>query len=272
MAAVATTATVATAATAAAALAGRAIHDDGITAEAVWRRWLALRPPPAVSVAELLTHGQRLVVVAPHPDDEVLACGGLIAQQVLQGGAVAVVAVTDGEASHRGDALWPTRRLANTRRLERARGLGWLGVGAAAVSHLALPDGAVAGCSAALLQALRQLLRPTDVVLTTWRLDGHPDHDAVGSAAAQVCASLGCRLLEAPVWMWHWSAPDDPRVPWQRLRGLPLPQNAAALKASALAEHHTQLAPRGQRAPVLGPAICARAVRASEYFFVRATP
>ena len=40
------------------------------------------------------------VVVAPHPDDETLAAGGLIAALTSRGIPVTVVAVTDGEHAY----------------------------------------------------------------------------------------------------------------------------------------------------------------------------
>jgi LmbE family N-acetylglucosaminyl deacetylase len=212
--------------------------------------------------------GEHLVVVSPHPDDEVLACGGLLALHAQRGGAAAIVAVTDGEASHQHDAAWPARRLASARRVERRRGLARLGLAAGSVTRLGLPDSAVASHCAALQRGLRQVLRPGDCVVSPWRLDGHPDHDATGDETARVCADLGCRLIEAPVWMWHWSAPADARVPWHRLGALALPADAMARKAAALAEHTTQLVARGDDPPVLGPAICARAAWGVEYFLV----
>lgn len=41
--------------------------------------------------------GERLLVVAPHPDDETLAAGGLIQRVLMRGGAVRVVLVTAGD-------------------------------------------------------------------------------------------------------------------------------------------------------------------------------
>ena len=247
---------------------GRRIRGDGDTAESVWQQWLAAAPPPTVQLDDLLAASERLVVVSPHPDDEVLACGGLITLHARRGGEVAIAAVTDGEASHRDDPRWSATFLADARRIERRRGLVRLGLPDDPVTRLALPDGGVEAHRDTLARSLRALLRPTDCVIATWRLDGHPDHDASGAAAARACVESGCRLLEAPVWMWHWSAPDDPRVPWARLRALALPPDAQAAKAAALAEHATQLTTRGHDAPVLGPAILARAARGAEYFFV----
>jgi len=246
----------------------RRIRDDATTVESAWRDWLARLEPAALELDELLHAEQRLVVVSPHPDDEVLACGGLIALHVERGGPAAVIAVTDGEASHKDDPGWTPERLSDARRVERRRGLARLGLTTSSVTRLALRDSEVAMQRVALEHGLRQYLRPTDCVVGTWQLDGHPDHDATGSAAARVCADLGCRLLEAPVWMWQWSAPGDPRVPWHRMRHLQLPVGTLARKTAALAAHRTQLAPRANDAPVLGPELLVRAARTAEYFFV----
>ena len=52
--------------------AGRAIRGDGTT-EAEWNGWPGLARLPAIAAGELVPEGARAVVVAPHPDDEVLA-------------------------------------------------------------------------------------------------------------------------------------------------------------------------------------------------------
>lgn len=48
-----------------------------------------------------LEPNERIVIVAPHPDDEVLACGGLIQQALALEDSVWVVYVTAGDGS------WP---------------------------------------------------------------------------------------------------------------------------------------------------------------------
>ncbi|MGC8834844.1 MAG: PIG-L deacetylase family protein [Armatimonadota bacterium] len=42
--------------------------------------------------------GDRLLVVAPHPDDETLGCGGLIQQAASSGASILVVILTNGDA------------------------------------------------------------------------------------------------------------------------------------------------------------------------------
>ena len=246
----------------------RLIRGPG-TMESDWQAWLEACPLPSSQLPAWLSAEARLVVVAPHPDDEVLACGALLSMHAGRGGASLLVALTDGEASHAGTARCNPQQLAAERRAERAKGLTRLGLPNAKVLRLALPDGQVGEHADRLALELGALLQPADVVVSTWRLDGHPDHDAAGGAAAQACEKVGCRLLEAPVWMWHWAAPGDPRVPWHRLQALALHPQALARKQAALMAHVSQLSPRdAEQGPVLGDAILARARRRSEYFFI----
>ncbi len=60
------------------------------------------------------------------------------------------------------------------------------------------------------------------VLCAPWRGDGHRDHRIAGEVAAEVADRLGLRLLEYPVWLWHWADPGDDAVPWPTLRALPL--------------------------------------------------
>src|SRR5664279_305672 len=62
--------------------------------------------------------GDRLLVVAAHPDDESLGAGGLIAAAVARGADVRVIVATDGEASHPDSTTHTPAQLAITRRAE----------------------------------------------------------------------------------------------------------------------------------------------------------
>ena len=104
-----------------AVIAQRLIQGGG-TPEDAWQPWLRGRQTASLCGASWLLNAHRLVVVAPHPDDEVLACGGLLAMRAAQAGKVLIVAVTDGEASH-GEATGPAAdALAAQRRAERLTG------------------------------------------------------------------------------------------------------------------------------------------------------
>ena len=89
--------------------------------------------------------------------------------------------------------------------------------------------------------------------------DGHPDHEAVGRAAASACAHTGSTLLEYPVWMWHWATPADPDVPWDRAhlvrvscRAVDRKRLAAQCFRSQREPIGTAAAPLTKRCPGLG--------------------
>jgi len=81
------------------------------------------------------------------------------------------------------------------------------------------------------------------VVVSTWEHDGHPDHATTAQVARTACSAIGCACLCAPVWMWHWAVPGDDRVPWLRLRALPLEAADSRRKQAALLAHRSHLIP-----------------------------
>ena len=68
------------------------------------------------------------IVVAPHPDDESLACGGLIADACRQGLRGKVVIVSDGAGSHPNSKAYPPDRLTALREEEAKRAAAELGL------------------------------------------------------------------------------------------------------------------------------------------------
>lgn len=250
------------------AVARRAIRGEGTT-EAEWHRWPGLASLPAIDLRALVPEGSRAVVVAPHPDDEVLAVGGLLAQLADSGTPVEVIAVTDGTASHRGSTEWTAERLAQARPRESLRALRRLGL-SIEPARLGMPDGGLKNVRALLAARLVSLLRPRDVVFTTWRQDGHPDHEVTGQACALAAASAGARLVEVPVWGWHWSRPGDPRMPWANAFRLPLSEDAVRRKRAAVKAFTSQLKSDTSTGsgPVLRATTVERAARPYEVVFL----
>jgi LmbE family N-acetylglucosaminyl deacetylase len=229
------------------------------TPETLWRPWFDDRPWPPLDLDRLAD--RRLVVLAAHPDDEVLGVGGMLCALAGGGSRIVTVWATDGEASHPASHAIEPGKLAGLRREESQRALAELGVTPTLSVTLGLPDGGLGDCLPALRSALRDLVGPDDVVLAPWRGDGHPDHEAVGSVAAE----LATTLLEYPIWMWHWAMPDDGRVPWSRLRTVAVPDPAA--KVRAIDAFDTQVRPIGpapEDAAILPPELVARFVRPYE--------
>ena len=233
------------------------------TTEDVWLPFLAARGLPALALDPAPA---RVVVLAPHPDDEVLGVGGLIALLAASGSRVEVVAVTDGEASHPGGSIRPDV-LADLRSGETRRAVAALGV-THPVRHLHLPDGGCAALTGPVVAALH--LGPGDWLLAPWSGDGHPDHEAVGRAAELVADRDGARLLAYPVWAWHWADPGTVALPWERALRVGLPAEVQAQKALATASFVSQIEPIGARPqdlPVLPAHVLARFSRPFEVVF-----
>jgi LmbE family N-acetylglucosaminyl deacetylase len=204
----------------------------------------------------------RVVVVAPHPDDEVLGVGGTLAVWAAAGTEVAVVAVTDGEGSHPGSPTTTPAALAARRAEERRDALAVLGV-EPAVARLRLPDSAVAAGDVA--DALGDLLRAGDTVVVPVDGDGHPDHDAVAVGGARAAADAGVACWRYPVWLWHWARPGE--VSFDGARRLVLPGTVVRAKGVAISRFTSQIAPLSddpRDATVLSDAVLARFRRDSE--------
>jgi LmbE family N-acetylglucosaminyl deacetylase len=239
-----------------------AIEGTG-TDEAAWVNWLAARRWPPLDAQ--FSPGRRVVILAAHPDDEVLGVGGLLAAASAAGCDVVAVWATDGEASHPGSAAIPPARLATLRREESQRALMRLGIEPVESITLGLPDGGVRDHGDQLRAAIEPLIRDDALVVAPWRGDAHPDHEAVGQAAAELAGTVA----EYPIWMWHWAGPGDARVPWTRLRTVTVPDPAA--KAAAIDAFDTQVRPIGPNAAdaaVLPPPVVAHFLRPFEAVFV----
>lgn len=234
------------------------ISGNGVS-EDQWQTSAWLAALPAVSPGQLLAGVQRLVVVSPHPDDEVLACGGLILAALAAGLPVAVVSVTDGEACYPGQPEWPPQRLREVRRRELRSALDVLGT-EISIQVLGLADGGVAAAEVALGRQLQALLGSGDLVLAPWVHDAHPDHEATGRAALQAADRRGARLLQYPVWAWHWLDPQAGQAPWTRAQRVSMPVDARVRKREAVACFASQTGAAGglDCAPILPHPVLAR--------------
>lgn len=179
--------------------------------------------------------GGRVLVVSPHPDDETLGVGGLLADLLARRWSVCVVAVTDGEAAYGRQGPSAAQRLAGRRRAEQDEALQRLGAcrGTSRVStvRLGIPDGEVEAVREDLSAVLERRLVDADWCLAPLAWDGHPDHEASGMAARDACRDR-VPLASYPIWAWHWATPS--RFPLDRAVRVPLSSAARDRKARAL--------------------------------------
>ena len=180
----------------------------------------------------------RVVVFAPHPDDEVLGCGGALADLLDRGARLDVVLVTDGAAGAR-DA-GERGRIAATRMDESRRALDALGGGTLHAGSL--PDRGL-GDRPEEVEALlaRWLVEAApDLVFAPSPVETHPDHRAVAVAlfrlAARPAVDAAARALEgAKVAFFELSQPFRPNFLFDATRVLARKERAMAAFASQAA-------------------------------------
>ncbi|MFC5285741.1 PIG-L deacetylase family protein [Actinokineospora guangxiensis] len=230
-----------------------------------------------------------VLVLSPHPDDDVIACGGTIAARTAAGARVVVAVVTDGAASHTavlGIHADPSpAELAEVRRAEATAAAKVLGV--SDVRFLGHADTGLAATLPRLREQLLELfaeLDPAEVFLPHDVRELHGDHRLTGEVAVACLAELGSApaLRKYVVWDERTEAefaftsrePTDAEpAAGERLVAFDITAHRDA-KRAALAEHRTQVelyAP-GQTRPVVPLAFQRRVLdRAAESFWLSPT-
>lgn len=202
---------------------------------------LTLENIPVVAPV-VLTGGAPIVVLAPHPDDESLGCGALLAHAFTHDGAH-VICMTDGSASHPGSTDWPPSRLGAERKRELSLAVSRLGGAETDITWLGHPDGGLgARDQDAIVATVAAICRARGA----WRLfapasqDRHEDHRTTALIAQRIAGEVpGRGIFSYPLWS-RWDDPDllslvalhgpvalDP-APWR------------ARKRSAIEAHATQ--------------------------------
>jgi hypothetical protein len=113
------------------------------------------------------------VLLAPHPDDEILMAGGLLAASKAEQD-VLLISASNGEGSHPHSSQWPSAACVISVRWKAGMPCSCLGLDLNRLDwrRLNLKDGALPHDEAFLVTHLAQLLQPGDLLLTTWRGDG----------------------------------------------------------------------------------------------------
>src|SRR5690606_11348955 len=135
--------------------------------------------------------GSRILVLAPHPDDEVFGCGGALALHAQQGATITIVIATDG-AYHAGD---DTDKVREERYAESRAAAAVLGC--QAPRFLDLPDRGL-NYGEGLISTILGLLEETqaDLVYAPSLYEAHPDHRGLAMTTAEaVRRAGGSRLL-----------------------------------------------------------------------------
>ena len=152
---------------------------------------------------------ERVLVLAPHMDDETIGCGGTLARHASAGAAISVVFLTDGR--HGGGSRFKglsgaaleleQGKLVANRKAEAHRALQKLGV--RHMHFLDFEDGTLTGESAAAprVRAILEEQRP-ELVYVPYFLEQHPDHFAASAILLEATRgrALGIQCLGYEVW------------------------------------------------------------------------
>ncbi|MGC3988422.1 MAG: PIG-L family deacetylase [Chthoniobacteraceae bacterium] len=200
-----------------------------------------------------LTAEDRLLIIAPHPDDESLGAGGLIQRAVAAGAELNVIFITDGDNNP-----WPQRYLEFRWNVSRADRLRWgkrrrmeaidalikLGAPPDCADFLSLPD---QGLTKILLENSAQLIDPLSTTIQNWQPtlviapcieDVHPDHCAIHVMLQHVLQGMGPLAPRALFYKIHGNG--IPVVAPRLI--LTLTKQEQLVKRKAILAHLTQMA------------------------------
>ena len=216
---------------------------------------------------------RKVVIIAPHPDDEVIGCGGLIQALLERGTPPHVIILTGGEGSHRGCCDISPEELIAGRHGLTLKAAETMGLPVANIHCLHYPDGGVTfeHPETERLAALLKELKP-DAVFVPHRGEGWSDHLKAAEIVKALigtlnentkhytlnskqkqrdlskqkrCASLNSKpeLYSYCVWMWYYNVWDFRMKDAFLLR---LTEKQHQLKQKAIEQYVTPTAPCGK--------------------------
>ena len=192
----------------------RVIEGDGTSQEA-WKNWSGLQDMPRLEITKSFAPHQRVCIFAPHPDDEIIGCGGLLQQLTANGNPIVLIHVTNGTQSHPNSTIYTQEKLNTIRPQESMQALEILGVAHQVTTvALNLADGEVFAQQEQFHQKLSTIIQADNILITTFMRDGHPDHEATGQVVASFAKQQHLACYQVLIWAWHWAKPADNRIPW----------------------------------------------------------
>jgi N-acetylglucosamine malate deacetylase 1 len=208
-------------------------RDTPTTHGGLWQACAYMAEPPR----EWEPGAQRVLVLAPHMDDEVIGCGGTIARHIAAGATVDVVFLTDGRFGHPrvyraegAEREKAAQELMILRKQEAQSAQGKLGV--SSLRFLDAVDTLLAG-SRGIESRLREILRSLqpEIAYLPHFLEHHPDHRAASTILLAAAEGLGVEFECCGYEVWTPLCPN--RI--VRIDG------TVARKDSAMAQYRSQL-------------------------------
>jgi LmbE family N-acetylglucosaminyl deacetylase len=188
----------------------------------------------------------KVLVLAPHPDDDIFGCGGALAKHVDQGDEIQIVYLCDGRSgTKRATTEIVREELKKTRRAEATAAAEILGIPAADLSFWGYRDGHLIAnktTTKALTQVIADFVPRT--IYVPHPSDSHPDHEATATVLFKTLQAIGADL---PSEIWSYEI-------WQPTFANRLLDISATLaqKEAAITAHASQLKCRPYADAILG--------------------
>ncbi len=140
-----------------------------------------------------------ILVLASHPDDAELGCGGTIIKHVAAGKKVGVVDLTRGELGTRGTSQTRDQEAADAAKI----------LGLAVRENLNLPDGFFVNSKEHQLEVVKAIRKyQPEIVLANARYDRHPDHGRGSDLAYEAGFLSGLKKVETAI-------DGEQQAPWR---------------------------------------------------------
>lgn len=151
--------------------------------ELVYKKMKRVVYPKVIDVPE----GSNILVLSPHPDDDVFGCGGTLYKHHLAGAKVTSVYMTDGR---KGDPAFSEDAMAVERKRDAEEAAKILGID---TIFLGYKDQELK-LSKATLEDIKEIIRGVDpdIVYLPFFLDNHPDHLETNVIFLEACREVKC--------------------------------------------------------------------------------
>lgn len=187
----------------------------------------------------------KALVIAPHPDDEIIGCAGLIQSLLQNGKQVDIILMTGGGSSHHGCCNIDEETLINARRRLTKDAAQIIGLSADRIHFLDYPDGSISTDNPETEKLLELItdLSP-DAIFVPHKGDGWSDHIMTGEIVRDIIKdNKSISLYEYCVWFWYYNYWN---IDWKQARVLKMTKQQAKTKNQAIDAYIHPTAPCGK--------------------------
>lgn len=198
-------------------------------------RWLVILRAKRMNIPD------SLLIIAPHPDDEVFGCAGLIQRALLQGKNVNVIVLTNGENAY-DEELISKQQLKEKRKSLTVNAAKKLNLPIGNIHCFGWRDGYLHNeirneVKRSEIRELIERINP-EVIFSPHPFEGWEDHLAASDLADALITTLPAKNIQSYkycVWLWYSTPYSKVRqLDWKNSYRLNLTQREHKLKLEAI--------------------------------------